>query len=78
MPDREIPKAAAFAAGRSESRSERKSIAAKVGDGVCETDEGGLSTSFVSSPYRRNRCRRRSNCADPEFRWCGIRDRENP
>ena len=25
---------------------------------LCRTDEGGLSTSFVSSPYRRNRCRR--------------------
>src|SRR5918996_6427882 len=28
-----------------------------------ESDEGGLPTSFVSSPYRRNRCRR--PVADP-------------
>jgi hypothetical protein len=25
---------------------------------MAEIDEGGLSTSFVSSPYRRNWCRR--------------------
>ena len=30
---------------------------------VSINDEGGLSTSFISSPYRRNRCRR--PVADP-------------